>query len=519
MRGGRGGAGRILATVFFTDMVGSTALAARLGDLRWRQLLSAYHAAVRRSVRVHGGREVDSAGDGLFAVFGSPASAIRCAGALTDELHRMGVEVRTGLHAGEVEELAGGKVGGIAVHLGARVSAEAGPGEILVTSTVRDLVAGSDVRCVDRGTRELKGIPGEWRLYAVERADAVPLDAAAALQGPAAPAGRRSRRPLAIGLTAAVVAIGSIGTALLLTHRGTAGAADVVPSVGSVGHLDGSANSFVAAPRVGHQPSDVASGAGSIWVTDYTDETLVQVDPTTGAVVSTRSVGGKPTGLCVGGGEVWVTTEFGLTGGVAGSVIRFDPATNGVAPPIVVGDGVQAIAYQDGNPGSLWVTNDLNDTVTRIDPASGGIVATIDLHHQPTSLAVSGGDVWVGGADMTLTHIDAQTAKVAGTIVLRAVPTAVAAGGGAVWIASAPANTVTHLDAASGAVVTTIAVDSGPQSVAVGDGAVWVATSGAQVVDRIDPAGDTVTARIRVSGAPHGVVAVGGGAWVAVGTR
>src|SRR5207302_1218820 len=198
---------RALATVSCTDMVGSTALAARLGDRRWRELLARYHRVVQQAVRSSGGREVDSAGDGLFAVFDSPAAAIRCAGRLTDELHGKGLEVRTGLHTGEVE-LMHGKVGGIAVHLGARVAAEAGPGEILVTSTVRELVSGSEVMCVDRGTRTLKGIPGEWHLYALDRPGAVALDGATALDerwiAGGEPAGRR-RLPL-LGAAAPVAA-------------------------------------------------------------------------------------------------------------------------------------------------------------------------------------------------------------------------------------------------------------------------------------------------------------------------
>lgn len=159
---------RKVVTALFTDIVGSTAKAAELGDRAWRELLAAHHERIRRELSRFRGRELDTAGDGFFATFDGPARAIRCACAATESVRDLGVEIRAGLHTGECE-IHEGKVGGIAVHIGARVSAEAGPNEVLVSSTVRDLVAGSGIGFVDRGTAELKGVPGDWKLYAVER--------------------------------------------------------------------------------------------------------------------------------------------------------------------------------------------------------------------------------------------------------------------------------------------------------------------------------------------------------------
>ena len=159
---------RVLATVLFTDIVEATAKLAELGDRRWRELIQQHHLLVRRHLARFSGREIDTAGDGFFASFDGPARAIRCACAITDAVHGLGIEVRVGLHTGECE-VVDGKVGGIAVHIGARVAAQAAPGEVLVSSTVKDLVAGSGLAFADRGTHELKGVPGEWRLYAVER--------------------------------------------------------------------------------------------------------------------------------------------------------------------------------------------------------------------------------------------------------------------------------------------------------------------------------------------------------------
>jgi class 3 adenylate cyclase/pimeloyl-ACP methyl ester carboxylesterase len=158
---------RILATVLFTDIVGSTAKASELGDRAWRELLARHHAVIRRELVRFRGAELDVAGDGFFARFDGPARAVRCACAITAGVRELGLEIRAGLHTGECEVM-DGKVGGIAVHIGARVAKEAQPGEVLVSSTVKDLVAGSGLRFRERGTATLKGVPGEWRLYGVD---------------------------------------------------------------------------------------------------------------------------------------------------------------------------------------------------------------------------------------------------------------------------------------------------------------------------------------------------------------
>jgi class 3 adenylate cyclase len=158
---------RALATVLFTDIVGSTERAATLGDRAWRELLERHDAAVRRQLDLYRGREVKTMGDGFLATFDGPARAIRCARALQEEVARLGLEVRAGIHTGEVE-LIGDDVGGMAVNIGARIGALAGSGEVLVSSTVRELVVGSGLEFADRGVKTLKGAPGEWRLFAVD---------------------------------------------------------------------------------------------------------------------------------------------------------------------------------------------------------------------------------------------------------------------------------------------------------------------------------------------------------------
>jgi class 3 adenylate cyclase len=157
---------RMLATVLFTDICRSTERAAELGDARWRELLERHDGMVRRALDRHRGQEIKRTGDGFLATFDGPARAIRCAGSIAEGVHQLGIEVRSGLHTGECEVM-NGDVGGLAVHIGARVMGAAGPSEVLVSSTVKDLVVGSGIDFVDRGSRELKGVPGEWRLFAV----------------------------------------------------------------------------------------------------------------------------------------------------------------------------------------------------------------------------------------------------------------------------------------------------------------------------------------------------------------
>jgi class 3 adenylate cyclase/pimeloyl-ACP methyl ester carboxylesterase len=156
----------VLATVLFTDLVDSTARAVELGDRRWGELLERHNELVRRELQRFRGLEVDTAGDGFFASFDGPARAIACARAVVEQMRTLGLEVRAGIHTGECERV-GGKLAGLAVNVGARVSATAGAGEVLVSGTVKDLVAGSGIRFGDRGFHELKGIPGEWRIYSV----------------------------------------------------------------------------------------------------------------------------------------------------------------------------------------------------------------------------------------------------------------------------------------------------------------------------------------------------------------
>lgn len=167
-----GSSARALQTVLFTDIASSTERLVAIGDQTWRELLARHHAIVREQLRRFQGREIDTAGDGFLATLESPAAALACAGAIIRSVGQLGLAVRAGIHAGECE-LVDGRVSGITVHTGARITAAAGPGELLVSSTIKDLVAGSGISFEDRGAHVLRGIPGEWRLFSV-RMDSLP---------------------------------------------------------------------------------------------------------------------------------------------------------------------------------------------------------------------------------------------------------------------------------------------------------------------------------------------------------
>ena len=229
------GSGRFLTTILFVDIVGSTELASSIGDAAWQGLLSRYYATVRDRLRRFGGREIDTAGDGLFAAFNAPADGIRCASAIRDAATELGLTTRAGLHMGEAQTI-DGKVGGIAVHIGARIAAMAGPGEVLASSTIKELVEGSGLQFEDRGEATLKGVPGQWRLYVALPPVAADVTASGArvsagvrssVAHRTAPAGALGRivprSPRARGLVVAAVAIvlaATVGNILLAGKAG-----------------------------------------------------------------------------------------------------------------------------------------------------------------------------------------------------------------------------------------------------------------------------------------------------------
>jgi class 3 adenylate cyclase len=271
--------GHLLATLLFTDIVGSTELADELGDRRWRELLARHHAIVRRHLRAFNGRELDTAGDGFFAAFTSPADAVRCACAVSDAVRELGIQIRVGLHMGEAE-LFGAKLSGVAVHIAARTMATAGPGEVTVTGVVKDLVPGGGFAFADRGVHQLKGVPGGTHLYTVAAVEGEPrppsLDVAeraerlGAIQPPKV--SRRARVPLLAGGAASVIALivvlallaSSSGPSSEVGTRGRGGTSptSIPVTADSVLRFDPTTDRATADIRVGAQPEAVAFSGG-----------------------------------------------------------------------------------------------------------------------------------------------------------------------------------------------------------------------------------------------------------------
>ncbi|CAN5240504.1 hypothetical protein BH23CHL9_BH23CHL9_11410 [soil metagenome] len=510
----RRGPERFLTTILFTDIVGSTDLAAELGDTAWRDLVQLHHTVVRAALRRYAGREVDTAGDGFFAIFDAPAAAVRCALDVVAEVRELGIEVRAGLHAGEVEQ-SGAKVSGIAVHIGSRVMSAASPGEVLVSGTVRDLAAGAGLRFEERGTRDLKGVPGQWQVYAATRSDDTTSAADTLAEGASrrAAAVRRARarpiwqrRPrLVAGLSLALALAVALGGLFVWSPWRPPALAGVVEN--AIGVIDVDRAEVVAAIPVGERPGGMAVGEASVWVTNTGADSISQIDLTTRAVVNRIAVGRGPTGVAVAEGSIWVANSGERT------VSRVNVAAGRVVDTIVVGNGPTAIAV---GAGSLWVANASDSTVVRLDARTGEVDPPIGVAAVPVALAVDEAGVWVvsqdGGA---VTHLDPRSgATLAAPIPLGSRPTAVAIGAGSVWVASSD-GTVARIDPVGHRVTATIDVGGSLSSIIVTNGVVWVADlqGAAYQFDAADPS--SPPRRITTASAAQALAVVKGQVWVA----
>jgi class 3 adenylate cyclase len=274
--------GRRLATVLFTDIVASTERAVSIGDRRWRELLATYRTMVRRALRSTRGREIDDAGDGFFAVFEHPADAIACACMLADEVRTHGLEVRSGIHMGEVETT-GAKLGGIAVHIGARVCSQAGAGQVLVSSTVRDVVRGSEYGFIDLGARPLKGVPGEIQLFSVTWDE-----------GRHVHDGGTSRRRYLVA-AAAILAIAIVAALVLLLTRGPSTvqpvAASIVTVAGTGGAGDGPDHQPATTTTIDHPVAVALDSDGRVYLVDGNRVRRINDDGTVSTIAGTGQAG------------------------------------------------------------------------------------------------------------------------------------------------------------------------------------------------------------------------------------
>ncbi len=496
-----------------------------MGDVGWSRLLEAQRRIIRQLLRSTGGREVDTAGDGFFAVFDRTADAVRCAFTACREVQELGLDIRAGVHVGEVE-LAGHEVHGIVVHTGARVMGQAGASEVLVTATVRDLVAGARFDLRERGTVELKGVPGTWTLYDVMAVDEqlrpAPIEQAsvASERRDRVASSPGPRRRGGAGSSRSRPALASLRWLLRTCSRDPTPPPfrDRAPWHGSTRPDDSTSRSrWPRCPRG-------SRGEGRLWVTDQRGQ-VYWLDPKTGETGS-RGAAGVPTGVAVGGDAVWVTNGFGVGDGPDGGVSRIDPVGESLEPAFGTPTGSEAIAW---GADRVWVTDTATGEVRVYDPVTHEI-ETVKLDAgsgappRPEQIVVDpqGDVVWVGDAEAGRVFLlDAATLSVTDTFTVTTPVTGLAVGEDGVWVSGGADDRITLLDADTGAVVTSLDLaPSGcntPEAVAVGDDAVWVACSTSRTVLRIDPATRDVAEPIALNGAPSALtVDADGAVWVAV---
>jgi YVTN family beta-propeller protein len=511
---GSRGPARFLTTVLFTDIVGSTEHAAELGDHAFHELIQLHHGIVRAALKRHGGKELDTAGDGFFAVFDAPAAAVDCALEIAATVgEQLGIEIRAGLHVGEVQQ-SGPKVSGIAVVIGSRIMSGAGPSEVLVSGTVRDLTAGSGLTFEDRGVRELKGVPGTWPIYAVARAgEAGPQHAAGAVGASRrAAAVRRAhdrpiweRRPRVVAGITVVLAL-VVGVSGLFVWSPWRPPALAAVTENSVGVIDVDRAEVIGAVQVGSRPGGIAVGEGSAWVTNTGADTVSQIDLATRAVVNTIEVGRGPAGIAAADGSIWVANSGDRT------VSQVNVVTGREVASIVVGNGPTAIAVGDD---AVWVANTSDSTIVRLDPDSGDVGEPIGVAAGPIALAVDDSGVWVvsqdGGA---VTRIDpASGATIDAPILLSSRPTALAVGAGSVWVAGSD-GTVTGIDPESGRVTHTLDIGGSLSSIVVTDRSIYVADLQGSVYE-VNVANPGSPRRITIENAAQALAVVQGQVWVA----
>ncbi len=516
-----------LRAVLFTDVVSSTELAREMGDVRWSRLLEAQRRVIRRLLRSMGGREVDTAGDGFFAVFDRTADAVRCAFAACREVQELGLDIRAGVHVGEVE-LAGHEVHGIVVHTGARVMSQAGASEVLVTSTVKDLVAGARFELKERNTVELKGVPGTWTLYDVMAVDEqlrpAPIEQASVASErrdrvASSPLGGGRGRRWILPVAAAVVVI-----AVVAAYAFTRTDPTSVPAPGTVARID-DAGRFDEAVPLASVPTGIAWGEGRLWVTDQRGQ-VYWLDPESGESGS-RGAAGVPTGVAVGDGAVWVTNGFGVGDGADGGVSRIDPVGESLEPAFATPTGSEAIAW---GADRVWVTDTATGHVRVYDPVTHEVLDPVALPAgsgeppRPEQIAVGprGDVVWVGDAAAgRIFRLDAATPSTIDIFTVTSPVTGLAVSGDGVWVTGGADDRVTLLDAETGAVVTSLDVAGSrcnqPEGIAVGPDAVWVACSSSRTLLRIDPGTRTAAGSLALEGAPAAMTTDGDGSvWVAV---
>lgn len=490
---------RRLLAVLFTDIVGSTELATALGDRRWRELLEQHDAAVRASIARFGGREVDTAGDSFFTVFDMPFAAVECALDAIHAVRLLGLRIRAGAHMGECVD-AGTTVRGVTVHIGARVAAKAGGGELLISNTVRDLLAGSALRFDDRGEHVLKGVDGRWRLFAVQphvRASEEDLPPIIAIPTPVSGSRGKRRRIAAI---VAVVAVLAASVTYVMTR--TSG--PVAVPADSVAMIEAASGRVVRTVAVRHRPVGVAASGTGVWVANSIDRSVSRISKDRAETIPLDAGPGE---MAFGRGLLWVANADAKT------VSRINPeSSREVGEAIEAGNGLADIAFGGD---AVWLAHSLDGTVWKLDPATGKRLASVSVGLGVRGIAASDAGVWAASAASgTALQLDAKSGAVVRVVNVGRGASAVAIGAGGVWVANTLDGTVSRIDAGTGSVRDTIRVGRGPRAIAVVRNRVFVANEIDGTISMIDGRGAVRT--IDIANAPMGLASDGAHVWVSV---
>jgi class 3 adenylate cyclase/streptogramin lyase len=485
---------RRLATVVFIDIVGSTTLATDLGDARWRELLTRFRRVVRAELKRSGGTEQDTSGDGFFTTFEQPAQALRAAASIVAAVQALGLDVRVGVHTGECEEI-DGRLGGIAVHVGARVMALAGPAEVWLTATVADLVAGSGVSLEDRGSHELKGVEGARQLFALTAVE-TPLprplspEEASVRLALVVPSGKARRVRIALVGSAAVVAI-AVAVPLLAFRSGGSAAAQPISLVrldAPTEHVD---RTVRGRPLGTGQWANLWSVDGTLWqYVGQRSARLVARNLNTGDVRQTLALPADPCACRVafGFGSVWLLEPgFNLKAVTPLATIdRIDELSGRRTAKIVVRGDASTGTIATGN-GAVWVLES-DGKLLRINPLTDHVVRTYETNATETrTLVPVAGYEWICECLFnTVLRFDGRTGrsktfKIPEQAYLAGVETQ---SGETLWLLDSTSATLTSMDPVSGKTAPPLGLSGQPRQAVVAFGAVWAAAG--RVVDRLD---------------------------------
>jgi len=485
-RRGRGGR---LAAVLFTDIVRSTETASSLGDRRWREVLSRHHRIIRAELRRHGGHEQDTAGDGFFASFDTPADAIRCAVACAAAVRELGIEIRAGINFGQIE-MVDGKPGGIVVHAGARIMAQGEAGQVIVSSTAHDMVPGAGIGFEDLGERTLKGLDVPVHLFSVTSVDGVPLEppdaaevAGSRLDGVRVPpAAAGSRRWLSVA--AGVVAL-AFGAWIVFGGR-----ADV-PQAG---------------PPRSFSPTGSDTGGNPVPL-----GSVAEIDPATGSVLQIVPL---PLGsqfidvdhtMAAGLGAVWIVRNEHL--------VHLDPVHGDLQDPVPLPDQAISASYSVAvEGGAVWALSE--QTLFEVNPGSNGAKAVLSLGRPtnqapvPAQLAAASGHIWVGTSDGTLIRVDASSGDD------RSVRTdaidAITADARRVWTLDRTAGVITRFDARTMKADRPIELTTNASDLILDEsGALWTLDAASGVLTKVE-----TKTPVRIGSEPAALASGLGSLWV-----